>query len=234
MARPAKTKKETDNILDNEFTVEVEVEEPIRKLESTTNNESQKVAELEAQLEEMKKLMQQMMMQNTAPAKQTSTNNEVTIVSCATCSINTPFNTWTLNISRLGQKAVLTREQFAELVNNHRKYFEREYIAVDPKCMDVAQEFGVPVYDNSNNTKIMPEDIAKFGKMTIRELEDYYNNLSEAVQRTFIQYFMNKCYEQDPDFYTVEKMTLLNNLTKGHLFDLLIQSCLTENQTSNR
>lgn len=160
-------------------------------------------------------------------------NDEVVLVCNLIGTLKAKFPTWTLSMSRFGQRVSITKHQFQELVNNHRKYFDKEYILVDPKYMNIAAELDVPVYNPDSKDVIHPADLKKIGKMSGAQLEEYYLNLSQPMQRMFINYFMGKCYEYDPDYFTVEKMGLLNTLTKSNLFEYLIKLCSSKIAANN-
>ena len=91
--------------------------------------------------------------------------------------------------------------------------------------MDYAIELDCPVYSEGENGTISPADIKNFANLRGVKLEEYYNNLSKPMKVSFASYFMQKCYEKDPDFYDIDKMNTMNHLTEGRLFDNLILAC---------
>lgn len=189
---------------------------------------AEKIKGLEDTIEKLQLMLGQMAALNNLSNMTKPSNDEVTIIFNTHGKLRTVFPTWTLSMSTFGQRLTLTKQQFQELANNHRKYFDRQYILLDSKHMDLAQNLHVPIYDATSKKFIKPEDLDKIGKLSVRELEEYYDNLSEPMQRTFIGYFMSRCNEKDPDFYNVDKMSLMNSLTKGNLFDYLIKLCVSE------
>ena len=169
-----------------------------------------KIAELEDTISQLKSLIGQMsMFTPLQPVHSATTDDSVTIICNTHGRLRTNFPTWTLSMSKFGQRVSITRNQFQELANNHRKYFDRQYILLDSKHIDLARDLGLTVYDSASNKFIKPEDLEKLGKMSVRELESYYDELSEPMQRTLVGYIMNRCNERDPDFYDVEKMKLM-------------------------
>ena len=165
-----------------------------------------------------------------AMSHKTSTlDDEITII-CAMIggSIRGEFPTWKLSLTRYGQKYTLTRRQFQELVNTKRAWFRKQYIVLDPKHIDLAEENDISVMDLSSNEFINPKDIATFGDMSDAEIKTYYEKLSAPMKKSFANYFFNKCCEKDPKFYTVAKMNTVNMLIGGTLFDNLISVCMNE------
>jgi hypothetical protein len=211
--------------------------EPEVKATNKTNNDFDPAAMLE--------LMQQMReeitnlktdLENTkaerdiaVSTKPTSLDDEITIV-CAMIggSVRGEFPTWKLSLTRYGQKYVLTRRQFQELVNTKRAWFRKQYIVLDPKHIDLAIENDVSVMDVESRNFINPKDIATFGDMSDVEIKAYYDKLSDPMKKSFANYFFNKCCEKDPKFYTVAKMNTLNMLIGGTLFDNLISVCIND------
>jgi hypothetical protein len=155
--------------------------------------------------------------------------DEITII-CAMIggSVRGEFPTWKLSLTRYGQKYTLTRRQFQELVNTKRAWFRKQYIVLDPKHIDLAEENDIAVMDLSSNEFINPKDIATFGDMSDTEIKAYYDKLSAPMKKSFANYFFNKCCEKDPKFYTVAKMNTINMLIGGTLFDNLISVCMNE------
>ena len=161
--------------------------------------------------------------------KASTLDDEITII-CAMIggSVRGEFPTWKLSLTRYGQKYTLTRRQFQELVNTKRSWFRKQYIVLDPKHIDLAEENDISVMDLSSNAFINPKDIATFGDMSDAEIKTYYEKLSAPMKKSFANYFFNKCCEKDPKFYTVAKMNTVNMLIGGTLFDNLISVCMNE------
>lgn len=154
-----------------------------------------------------------------------SLNDEITIVCTTFNEIQANFPTWRFMLSKYGQKYTITRGQFQELYNTKYSWFKKRYIALDSKHMDYAIELDCPVYSEGENGTISPADIKNFANLRGVKLEEYYNNLSKPMKLSFASYFMQKCYEKDPDFYDIDKMNTMNHLTGGRLFDNLILAC---------
>lgn len=225
----AKTEKAKDVVEEIEESAQTKDKNEV-VAQPDSNVSAARIAELENQMATLQNLMAQLnVMSAFTQNKEKTVDQEVCIICNFNGGLKTTFPTWSLSMSRFGQKVFITRQQFQELVNTHRKYFEREYILLDSKHIDLAEQLGVPIYDTASKKYMHPRDLEKIAKMGVHELEVYYNDLSEPMKRIFVSWFMNKCCEKDPDFYVVDKMTLLNNLTKGNLFEFLIKLCVSDN-----
>lgn len=154
-----------------------------------------------------------------------SLDDEITIIYNDFGTLRAQFPSWKLTLSNFGQRYTMTRRQFQELVNNKRAYFDAAYILLAPEYMKEAEENGVGVYNPNSKEFIKPEDIKKFASMTPRDIEDYYEGLSDNMKNAFVTYFMGKCYDKDINFFSVDKMNTLNRLTGTRLFDNLISVC---------
>lgn len=155
-------------------------------------------------------------------------DDEVTIVNNQFSTIRGEFPTWKLSLSEFGQKYTISRRQFQELVNNKRGWFRKQYIVLDAKHLDLAEENGVDAIDLTSKKFIHSKDIKRFETMTDREIEEYYNDLSEPMKKTFATYFFNKCCEKDSNFFVLSKMNTVNRLIGGRLFDNLISVCANQ------
>lgn len=185
---------------------------------------SEEIANLKKDLDQAK------VDRDVAVSRRSSTlDDEITII-CAMIggSVRGEFPTWKLSLTRYGQKYTLTRRQFQELVNTKRAWFRKQYIVLDPKHIDLAEENDIAVMDLTSNQFINPKDIATFGDMSDAEIKTYYEKLSAPMKKSFANYFFNKCCEKDPKFYTVAKMNTVNMLIGGTLFDNLISVCMNE------
>ena len=143
----------------------------------------------------------EMLMSKRNNAVKTSTlDEEVTIIFNMFGSLRVNFATWSLVLKQFGQRVIITKKQLQELVNNKRGYFDKQFILLDAKHIDLAEDLQVSVFDSSSKKFIQPQDIAKIATMSVYETEEYYNNLSVPMKTTFINYCFNKCCEGDRNF----------------------------------
>lgn len=213
MAQKATQKVEENDVVENNTTPGVDVTDLLKIIDS-----------LKKELDDVKKqnMVPQVIVQETRiPTR----DDEITIVNTQFGDISYKFSTWSFRMSKYGQKHTISRRQFQELYNNKQHWFERNKLALDSKHMEYAEEIGCPIFDPSKKGVINPKDFPRFAEMTESEIEKYYGELSKDMQKSFASYFMSKCYEKDPDFYTVGKMNVMNRLTGGRLFDNLILAC---------
>lgn len=156
----------------------------------------------------------------------------ITLISNTDAEVDIPFNTWRLRFSKIGQKAKVTEAQFNELLNVHRFYLDSEFFLLDSSHIDLAKDLRLPVMDESGKY-IKPEDLDKVATMTADQLKDYYDQLSFATQRNFASYYLHECNIKRPGFYDYDKMQMMNTLTKGHLFDMMISIYVNENKAKD-
>ena len=156
----------------------------------------------------------------------------ITLISNTDAEVDIPFNTWRLRFSKIGQKAKVTEAQFNELLNVHRFYLDSEFFLLDSAHIDLAKDLRLPVMDESGKY-IKPEDLDKVATMTADQLKAYYDQLSFATQRNFTSYYLHECNVKKPGFYDYDKMQMMNTLTKGHLFDMMISIYVNENKAKD-
>lgn len=186
------------------------------------NNENLQ-EEVNALREQVSNLMQLLNMQAHNNC-QSSLDEEVTIICNMHGAIRVNFATWSLQLTEFGEKVIITKAQLQELVNNKRGYFKKQYILLDSQHIKLAESLKIPVYDSNSQKFIKPEDITKFSKMSVSQMEQYYEQLSSPMKKTFINYCYDKCCSGDADFYNADKMNLFNRLSQSRIFDNLIAS----------
>ena len=133
-----------------------------------------------------------------------------------------------LQMEKFGEQREITFQQFQQLMGKKRRWFEKDYLLVSMKDMDLVDKYKVKAYDPQSSSFMHYEDIEKFANMTGRELEEYYNKLSPSSQKGMLSLFLNKCYEQEPGFYSIEKMDALNRVSGTKTFDVLIREIQTK------
>lgn len=134
-----------------------------------------------------------------------------------------------LRMTEFGETRTITLSEFQQLVGLHPNWFKNEYLLVDASRMDLVEDYPITVYDPQSTKFVHAKDIGLIGKMDTTELRNYYNALSPKSQQGFIMMFMRKCYDEDPDFYSIEKMEAVNSMSKSKTFNVLIRQ-LNEKQ----
>lgn len=124
----------------------------------------------------------------------------------------------TINFHKLGEERVLSWQQFEECVSKYRKFFDKEIILLGPDYAELSQRYSVPCAKRANNKIITREDLINLAYMDTRQIEDYYNSLTEEDKAFICSYWLGKCYERDEKFYDRYKVETLNRLSKG-VFD---------------
>lgn len=124
----------------------------------------------------------------------------------------------TINFHKLGEERVLSWQQFEECVSKYRKFFDKEIILLGSDYEELSQRYSVPCAKRANNKIITREDLVNLAYMDTRQIEDYYNSLTEEDKAFICSYWLGKCYERDEKFYDRYKVETLNRLSKG-VFD---------------
>ena len=124
----------------------------------------------------------------------------------------------TINFHKLGEERVLSWQQFEECVSKYRKFFDKEIILLGSDYEELSQRYSVPCAKRANNKIITREDLINLAYMDTRQIEDYYNSLTEEDKAFICSYWLGKCYERDEKFYDRYKVETLNRLSKG-VFD---------------
>ena len=124
----------------------------------------------------------------------------------------------TINFHKLGEERVLSWQQFEECVSKYRKFFDKEIILLGSDYEELSQRYSVPCAKRANNKIITREDLVNLAYMDTRQIEDYYNSLTEEDKAFICSYWLGKCYERDEKFYDRYKVETLNRLSNG-VFD---------------
>ena len=117
----------------------------------------------------------------------------------------------TIDFRKMGEERILTWQQFEQCVSRYRSFFERGILLLGEDEADLAERYSVPCVKNSN-TGISRKQLDKLGDMSVRELEDFFNGLSENDRAFLCSYWMGKCYTREPKFYDRSKIEALNRL----------------------
>ena len=117
----------------------------------------------------------------------------------------------TIDFRKMGEERILTWQQFEQCVSRYRSFFERGILLLGEDEMDLAERYSVPCVKNSNSG-ISRKQLDRLGDMSVRELEDFFNSLSENDKAFLCSYWMGKCYTREPKFYDRSKIEALNRL----------------------
>lgn len=117
----------------------------------------------------------------------------------------------TIDFSKMGEERILTWQQFEQCVSRYRSFFERGILLLGEDEKDLAERYSVPCVENSK-TGISRKQLDRLGDMSVRELEDFFNSLSENDKDFLCSYWMGKCYTREPKFYDRSKIEALNRL----------------------
>ena len=216
---------------------EIKEKETKKEKVSADTSEDTRIKALEdqiAKLTQMLTMQQSVMSQMSQPLQpvihtSSGLDEEVAIIfNMVAGSVRAIFPSWKLSLNEFGEKTVITKAQLQELVNNHRSWFKKEYILLDGKHLDLAQSMRIPVYNPESKEYVKPEDLDRLSTMDAYDIESYYKNLSDNMQKSLTNYLFNKCCQKDRNFYDVNKMNIFNHMTKSRLFDNLIMTCSSE------
>lgn len=152
-----------------------------------------------------------------------SEDEDITIVMNYNGRVDIPLPDLSLVMTRFGEERQVTKKQFQSLVGKYRKFFDKEFLLLGPKHLDLADKYKVSAYNPNSSKFIHPNDLNTVGELEYNELETYYKNLSEPSKVGFLSYWYSKCYEKDPKFYNIAKMELLNRASRSKTFNIMIR-----------
>lgn len=127
-----------------------------------------------------------------------------------------------IDFHRLGEERVLGWQQFEECVSKYRKFFDEEIILLAPEHSDLVEKYDVPCANKKGNMAFNKQYFERLGSMDVRELEEFYNSLTENDQKFILSYWLGKAYEKDERFYDRYKMELLNRVSNSDVFDNML------------
>lgn len=119
----------------------------------------------------------------------------------------------TIDMSAFGEERTLDRRQAEELAGKYRKFFDRGVIAFGSGSEHLASKFGLK---SVNDYSYVNKDfVKKLGTLSLVELENLYNKLSDGHKKFVIEYFKRKILEKDPNFNDIHKIEMLNRVSDG-------------------
>ena len=119
----------------------------------------------------------------------------------------------TIDMSAFGEERTLDRRQAEELAGKYRKFFDRGVIAFGSGSEHLASKFGLK---SVNDYSYVNKDfVKKLGTLSLVELENLYNKLSDGHKQFVIEYFKRKFLEKDPSFNDIHKIEMLNRVSNG-------------------
>lgn len=119
----------------------------------------------------------------------------------------------TIDMSAFGEERTLDRRQAEELAGKYRKFFDRGVIAFGSGSEHLASKFGLK---SVNDYSYVNKDfVKKLGTLSLVELENLYNKLSDGHKKFVIEYFKRKILEKDPNFNDIHKIEMLNRVSNG-------------------
>ena len=119
----------------------------------------------------------------------------------------------TIDMSAFGEERTLDRRQAEELAGKYRKFFDRGVIAFGSGSEHLASKFGLK---SVNDYSYVNKDfVKKLGTLSLVELENLYNKLSDGHKQFVIEYFKRKILEKDPNFNDIHKIEMLNRVSNG-------------------
>ena len=156
-------------------------------------------------------------------SKNLTDDDEITIIMNFNGRLDIPLPDLELVMTKFGEERQVNKQQFQTLIGKYRSFFEKQMILLGSKHLNLADRYKVVAYDPNSRSFMHPSDLNNLGKLPYNELENYYNNLSEASKVGFLSYWYSKCYERNKDYYDISKMELLNRLSKSKTFNVMIR-----------
>ena len=224
MAYNKKNGKKTDN-LENKVDkiIEVETEVVTEKAEESKVETSQTDKELINKLLAQNELLMKMLIEKgvSAPVVMSeisnSLNEEITLVhlkeNAPGLTTHIELSNLTIDLNAFGEERTLDRRQAEELAGKYRKFFDRGVIAFGAGSEHLAGKFGLKSV--SDYSYINKDFLKKLGTLSLIELENLYNKLSEGHKTFVIEYFKRKILEKDANFNNIHKIELLNRISDG-------------------
>lgn len=128
----------------------------------------------------------------------------------------------TIDFRTLGEKRVLSWQQFEECVSKYRKWFNKQIILLDSQHKELAETYNVPCVERKDGIILTRNDLQRIGDMSPNDLEKFYNSLTEQDKDFFCSFWLGKCYINDAKFYDRYKVELLNRLSNKGIFDNIL------------
>ena len=201
--------------------VEAEEKRIIVGASAESARDNARIEQLEAQI----KLLTQMLMANQSAAtasQKSKLDDTVTVVHMVERApglrTHIELSNMTIDFVSFGETRVLPRMVFEELVGKYREWFRRGIIAPGPEAGDVAKLYDLKI---STQMGIDPSAIKKIPKMSVYELEDFYEKLGQTHRDFILEMFRRGCAENKPDFKNIHKIEMLNRVSGGALDSVL-------------
>lgn len=179
-------------------------------------------AELEARIAELEKLLSEK--NGTEPVQETpnvtptpvymaAPSTDVEVVYTSHSLGHMEGRLFSLDASVYGERFVMSRSQFDELVGKYRSWFDAGILAVSAKNVDVAAAKGLPI-DKDNGLSV--SDLRAMGKMTPEQIEKLWNKVGvETLQMSIVTYFKEKYLAGEEGYRDRARIDCLNRLTNG-------------------
>lgn len=200
---------------------EVEERRIIVGASAESARDNARIEQLEAQI----KLLTQMLMANqsaAATSQKSKLDDTVTVVHMVERApglrTHIELSNMTIDFVSFGETRVLPRMVFEELVGKYREWFRRGIIAPGPEAGDVAKLYDLKV---STQMGIDASAIKKIPKMSVYELEDFYEKLGQTHRDFILEMFRRGCAENKSDFKNIHKIEMLNRVSGGALDSVL-------------
>lgn len=132
--------------------------------------------------------------------------------------------------TRMGQAMSFNIDDFEELVDLYRRYFDKGILALDAAYLDYAEKYDLPIYDNKTKTQYNAKVLKSVTSFTYEQLQNFYNNLSHNNKVAFLTYWLGRVYEKEKGYYDMEKMRWLNTISNTQTFSAI----LTELENAER
>lgn len=128
----------------------------------------------------------------------------------------------TIDFHTLGEERTLSWQQFEECVSKYKKWFDKQIILLGAEHEDLCSKYNIPCVKRKGGKTITREDLKNIGTYNIKELETFYNSLTNEDKSFVCSYWLGKCYEKDSDFYDRYKIEALNRLAGNEVFDNIL------------
>lgn len=215
----------------------------LKSIQAFMESMKKEIEDLKKENEELKETQQEK--DNVYPQPQVmsftpitnQTNNLVRVVHLQEClgglTTHIELSNTTRDLKRIGDIMNISLGDFEELIGKYSKFFENGILAVDASCMDIAEEYNLPIYDKDTKAKYNSKILNQTGDMTNEELGNFYNSLSYSAQSHFLSFWLNKCYTRDKKYYDREKLVYLDKISDTDTFINLIFE-MNNNETRQR
>lgn len=183
-------------------------------------------AELEQEVAELKKLIEEMKMgvapveapaedikPAPAPVYAQAPSTDVVLVYTSHSLGHLEGKLFSIDASVYGEEFTLSRGQFDELVGKYRRWFEMGILAVSYRNIDVAAAKGLPT-DRDNGLTV--KELHSLGKMSTEQIEKLWEKAnSENLRMSIVTYYKDRYLANEPGYRDRARVDCLNRLTNG-------------------